>query len=283
MIFEVFHWSMIERPQLDAFERKSLGEGGRISRENWLREVFSKKIAFGHKGHQFHYAPEIDSTLEIAPLMLGRIGRQVRVKENEGPDGALHEIQRDTWHASTLFIDARHHEHGQRVAMQYRDDIGQPLALLLSLAAQINRESPPEPYELSVAPIIDADTFWNFVNANPKAVTNVRFDLIPPNMFDGPENMDKELKELRDAEKARKIKLELENPDSLNLETKRIHQIVDYAAQGGGDIRARAHGNKSYNSKWKIKTYRVEDAENPQSRNALVELLREAKRIIFEL
>ena len=142
---------------------------------------------------------------------------------------------------------------------------------------------PQEPYELSVAPIIDANTFWNFVNANPNAVTNVRFDLIPPNMFDGPENMDKEMKELRDAEKARKIKLELENPDSLNLDTPRIHGIVDYAAQGGGDIRARAKGSKTYNSKQKIKTHRIEDADDPQSRNALVELLRNAKRIIFEL
>lgn len=283
MILELFHWSMIERPQLDAFERQSLGEKGRVNRETWLREVFGKKISFTHKGHQFHYAPEIDSSLDVAPLMLGRIGRQVRVKENEGPDSALHEIQRDAWHASTLFIDARHHDHGQRVAMQYRDDIGKPLALLLSLAAQINRESPPEPYELSVAPIVDASTFWHFVEANPNAVTNVRFDLIPPNMFDGPENMDKELKELRDAEKARKIKLELENPDSLNLDTPRIHGIVDYAAQGGGDIRARAKGKKSYSSKKKIKTLRIEDVEEPQSRNALPELLRNAKRIIFEL
>lgn len=283
MIFELFHWSMIERPQFDAFERKSLGERGRISREKWLHEVFSKKIMFMHKGHQFHYAPKIDRRLKIAPLMMGRIGRQVRVKENEGPEGALDDIQRDTWHASTLFVDARHHEHGQRVAMQYRDDIGKPLALLLSLAAQVNRESPPEPYELSVAPIIDASTFWHFVGANPNAVTNVRFDLIPPNMFDGPENMDKELKGLRDAEKARKIKLELENPDSLNLDTKRIRGIVDYAAQGGGDISARAKGNKRYSSKKKIKHHSIADAEDPQSSTALAELLTNAKRIIFEL
>ena len=283
MIFELFHWSMIERPQIDAFERKSLGDSLRITREAWLREVFGKMIAFGHHGHQFHYVPETMTARDAGPLMIGRIGRQVSVKENEPPDAGLHETQRDAWLASAFIMDPTYHDHGQRVTVQYREDIGKPLALLTSLAAHINRESPPEPYSLSVAPIIDASTFWHFVNANKNAVTNVSFDLVPPNMFDGPENMDKELKELRDLEKARKIKLDLENPDSLNLETKRIHDIVDYAAQGGGDIKARAKGKKSYNSKRKIKTVHVEEIEGRATEAAVTELISNAKRIIFEL
>jgi hypothetical protein len=283
MIFELFHWSMIERPQLDAFERKSLGQAGRITRENWLREVFGKSIAFAHMGHQFHYVPETETDSSALPLMMARVGRQVSVKENDPPAEGLHEKHRDAWLASAIIMDPTHHEHGQRVAMQYHHDIGKPMALLTSLAAHINRESPPEPYTLSVAPIIDASTFWHFVNANKNAVTNVTFDLVPPNMFDGPENMDKELKELRDLERARKIRLELENPDSLNLETKRIHGIVDYAAQGGGDIEARAKGKKRYSSKRKIKTMQIEESEKNGTEDAVNELLANAKRIIFEL
>jgi hypothetical protein len=276
MQFEMMHLSMLPRPQKDLFERIA------VTREAWLRDIFSEKITFMHFREQFFYVPEPDKTIDAAPLIAGRIGRRVSITENEPPESGLHETQRPSWAAASIFIDPRHHDEGQKVAFQYRDDIGQPLSIFLDLAKHINTNSEPlQPYAIEVAPISDADSFWDFAAKNKGNVTCVAFDLVTPNMFDGPENMDKEMKEMRDQERARKIKFELENPDSLDLDTQRVKTIVAYAAKGGGNIKARAKGRKSYNSKKKIKTVTIDDPEQADAKSALMDVIKAVKVLIF--
>ena len=276
MQFELMHLTLLPRQQLELFERVG------ITREAWLREIFAEKILFMHRNEQFHYVPETDESIGYAPYIAGRIGRRVSVTENEPPEAGLHELHRPSWKASNLFIDPRHHDEGQKAALQYRDDIGKPLAILQSLANHINKEFEPRPpYAMQVAPISDADSFWDFAEKNEGNVTCVAFDLFTPNMFDGPENMDKEMKEMRDKERARKIKFELENPDSLDLNTPRVKALVSYAAKGGGSIKARAKGRKSYNSKRKVKTVPIPDPEQTDTKSALMDVIKAVKVLIF--
>lgn len=267
---------MIERRQIDAFEAP-----GRHDRESWLRSIFSQKIAFTYFSTQFHYVPEVPSDDADDNLIVGRIGRQITVRENEPPDSGLHEMHRDTWRAGVFILDPRHHEDGQKAALEKNAAITDPLKILTALATAINLRQPPEPYGLEVAAITEASTFWDFVNANRGRVTSVSFDLVTPNMFDGPENMDQELRAMRDNEHARRAKLSLENPDGLELNTDRIRGIVDYAAKGGGDIEARAKGRKSYNSRRKIRRAAVPVPDDDES--LLAEVVEFAKKIIFSL
>lgn len=276
MQFEMMHLSMLER-QRELFDPRVA-----ISRENWLREVFGETIAFTHYKMPFHYVPETDKTIVTAPFIVGRIGRRISVTENDPPEQGMHETQREAWIAAEVFIDPQPHEEGQKAAVQYRDDVGRAFAIFDSLVQHINKNSEPRhPYVIEVAPITDAQNFWDFATANKGAVTSVEFDLVTPNMFDGPENMDQEMKAMRDQERVRRLKFEIENPDSLELETPRIRTMVTYATKGGGNIKARAKNKKTYDSKKKAKVVPIPEPEVADIKARVEAVLQAVKMLIF--
>jgi len=96
-----------------------------------------------------------------------------------------------------------------------------------------------------VNPIVDPDTFWEFERENRGEITLIEFDLMVPNMFGTRNDLDRELRELRDNERVRKAKLALENEDGLNLNTERNRQTVNYTLEGGGGIKAKAKRKKT--------------------------------------
>ena len=224
------------------------------SREVWLRRIFGTEIMFQHYGNACHYVPETDTP--ETPLIIGRIGRPRPVTENDPPEAGLREIQRDSWVAAGIIIDPRTHGDGQKAAIEENTRVGNPGGIFKSLVNNIN-ERTDEPYIIEANPIVDPNTFWQF-EEEPGEITSVSFDLYAPNMFGLRNELDKELRELRDNEKVREAKLTLENKDGLELRTERTQQTVDYTLEGGGNIRARTKRKKRYNSKQKTKKIVVE-------------------------
>ena len=143
------------------------------------------------------------------------------------------------------------------MAIEENVRVGKSAAIIKSLVQHVNEER-YEPYIIEANPVVDPDTFWEFERANRGEITSVSFDLYAPNMFGLRSELDKELRELRDNEKARETKLTLENKDGLNLETERVHLMVDYTLEGGGNIRARTKRKKRYNSKQRMKKVTIE-------------------------
>lgn len=234
--------------------------GGELpSREAWLRQVFSRRIDFIHRKIEFYYVPD---PTPGADRLSGRIGRQRISKENEPPDEGLVETERQSWRAGRIVIDPRHHDDGQKAALEISPDVGRPTAVLRSLASKLNTSYPPEPYVMEVAGIADSDTFWKFVEENEHEITAVTFELFAPNMFGVRGNLDREMKELRDNEKAQKVTLKLENQDGLSLKTDRTKETVDYTTEGGGEINAVTRTGKRFSSTNKTKTINISDNES---------------------
>jgi hypothetical protein len=202
MQLELLRLSLLERTQLDAFaERISALQP--FGREQWLRSVFSARIAFEHRKETFHYVPQSDAS---STILVGRIGRQVSVQENEPPEAGLQETQRDAWRAALVLIDPRHHEDGQKVAFEHDPRVGQPPALFTSLASHINHRDPPSAFVIEVHPISDASDFWEFVRENRGFVTSVRFELVAPNMFGIEDDYDVEMRDMKERERIRRLK-----------------------------------------------------------------------------
>lgn len=248
MLYDLLHLSVLRRsggPLLDIME-----EGTVPAREAWLRSIFSKPIAFSHRGGTFHYAPQvgIDDT-----IIVGRIGRPFTAVENAPPEENLSEITHSAWKAAITLLDPRHHEDGQKVAMQSLGTVGRPLALFESLAAQINSSDPAQPYVLEVSNIAEEETFWNFVKEHQGEIVDAEFELIAPNMFGQEDDFDKEMKAMKEEEKIKKVKFGLENEEGLNLDTKRVRETAKYAARGGGTIKAKTKTGKRFNSNQKGK------------------------------
>jgi hypothetical protein len=154
-----------------------------------------------------------------------------------------------------------------------------------ALVQYINRKGDPRPpYEVHVGPISDASTFWEWVEQNESVgIVSVMFDLVTPNMFDGPENMDADMKALRDREKAKRVKFGLEGEDGLNLHTKPVEGLVSYTADGGGDTKAKARNKKTYNSANKIRRVQVPEPDTKDEKTRLQEILAAVKGLIFTI
>jgi hypothetical protein len=250
--FELLHLSALRRHG-DLFERK-LPDGKLPTRSAWLRDIFSRPLSFTHRGQRFHFAaePGIDRRITV-----GRIGRLTSITENAPPEENLHEITRPRWVASVVLIDPRHHEDGQKVAMEVRGTVGKPMALFESLASQINNSDPPEPYLLGVSNIAEEETFWTFVSENEGQIVEATFELIAPNMFPDVSDFEKEMKELKAQTNTQTVTFGLESKDGLKLTTKRVQETARYAAKGGGVIKARTKSGKRFNSSTKTKKVQV--------------------------
>jgi hypothetical protein len=254
MQYDLMHLSVLRRsegPLLDRLQDESTIP----TREAWLRSIFTKAIPFDHRGGRFHYAPASGG---IDPqIVTGRIGRHTAITENAPPEENLNEITRPQWLASVVLIDPRHHDQGQKVAMEEKQKVGGPLPLFRSLAAKINSSDPPEPYLLQVSNIAEEATFWTFVNQNRGQITEASFELIAPNMFAQDTDFDEEMKELRDQVKIQKMRFDLQSDEGLNLNTKRVEDTAAYAAKGGGVIKAKTRSGKRFNSTRKSKKVSV--------------------------
>jgi hypothetical protein len=242
--FELLHIAMLPRPQGELFGPRT-ASGAPPSREDWLREVFAAEQKFAHHGIDFHFVPE---SLE-GPLIGGRIGRRIRVVENEPPESGLHETERETWRAAAIVIDPTHHETGQRLAVEILTQVGRPGALLDSLCNSINARVPPEPYLIGAIEISDARSFWDFETAHRGQITVLTFEFVAPNMFSIKDDLNEGLRDMRDHERMQKAKFQISNPDGLELDRKRIEAGVDLASKGGATLKAKTKTGGRFNSR----------------------------------
>lgn len=237
--------SLLQPDQFDAFERRS-SDGSPLSRESWLRQIYGNDFVFEHRRQILHYV-SLTSGSTDQPIIIGKIGKRGVVSENAPPESRFEEITHERWRAAFFFLDPRKHEDGQKVAIQtYR--IGRPNAILSSMADEINTRDTREPFIMETGIISRSDSFWAFVRENEGRVTSATFEFIAPNMFPEDTDFDREMASMRDKERVRRAKLNIENDEGLSLETPRIEKAVDYATRAGGSVRARAPGVAPYNS-----------------------------------
>jgi hypothetical protein len=109
-------------------------------------------------------------------------------------------------------------------------------------------EAQLKPFNLSfyAEPIYDKQEFWNIVRKYPKKITQLTFDLISPNMANITKNLQLNLKQLYEDTNTHKTKVEL-NADKesyldIKPESKFVNSLVDYSADGGGNIYMRVSG-----------------------------------------
>lgn len=269
--FELFRLSLVERRPGDMFEDPNM------SREVYLRAAFGSDWDFEHYGNTFYFRP-VASSLDAKDLLIGRLGRQYSMTESLSPDHDLEFVQHEGWKAALLLVDPTHHADGQKVAMNYDKDVGMPFALATSLVRMINEQNAAAKYQIIIEKIFDAESFWHFAEVNKGDVTFLAFDLATPNMFEGREALESDLRDLRDKEHAQEISLQLKSEDGLETDTTRVREAVHYAERGAGSVRARTRTKKTYNSKKKAKAVKLDDGVSDDS-SLLVRALAQIGRI----
>lgn len=261
--FEHFRLSLTLRAQIDAFEPSPLPK-----REEVIRQIFLGHWDFKHKGTEYRYRPDTESS--SANAIVGGIGRARDQEEGVETRRGWEPTSHRYFQFSVLAVDPRDHPDGQKIAMEADPLVGTPAPVLSSWVTAINKSNPNAPYIFQVNPIFDNADFWDFVADQPK-ITSITFEFVVPNgVWNNGLSVDEEMREAGASMHAELITNTVKHRDGLNTESQRIKEGVDYVANGSGALKARAPGNRTYNSKNRTKAAILDEEDAGESLVSLV-------------
>jgi len=264
--FQLYRLALIERVQPDLYDF----DNDISTREQCIRRIFSNHFKFDHRGNEFHYVPK-----NVEGLIIGKIGREKVFEESSSPSEGLSEMERKTWQASVIVVDPSDSEDGQKLAMQWLDLVGKPSSILKSMIIAVNNDYPRIRFSFEIDEIVDVTNFWSFVSANEGKITQVTFDVPVPNMFGSSDTWDQDLKDARDKERAKRVKVTYNNDDGeLDANTDRIKEAVDYTDRCSGNITARAKDKASFNSSESSKFTRIQVNDDQTTIEAVISQVR---------
>ncbi len=120
-----------------------------------------------------------------------------------------------------------------------------------------------------VEPLFDKQEFWKIIRQYPRQVKQVTFDMISPNMANISRNLKINLKELYEDTNTQRTKVELNAEQESYLDIKEsskfVNSLVDYSADGGGNIHMRVAGIRK----------RLHTAQSPSEFNIEEQLLKD--------
>jgi len=238
--------------------------GNPYTREAWLREYFSQTRTFTHRGNEFAFVPEAE-TKAPRNLIIGWIARPKLLSERTPPSMGFEPTEHSSWRGSLIIIDPSSHEDGQKIAMEYRTDVGKPTPVLVTLAAEMRIGEHPRPFDVQIHPIVEASSFWKFAEAHDFQIDLITFDSATPNMFSGSDEYSKALRKVRNENRVSRVRSTLVSDTTIDVQRENIMEIVEYNERGAGDIRARTKSRKYYNSKNHVRHERVETEQGSEN------------------
>ena len=250
-----------------------------LSRQHYLRSIFSKRIDFIHRKNTLIYVHIGAHESDGRSLLLGRIGRSIDSVENAPPEEEFEEITRSSWRASNVFIDTNDQPDGQIIVFQHHYNIGRPLPIAASLVDHANRQNQDSGWFIDINPITDKQSFWEAVHRHKGEITSAEFNFSTPNVLGITSSLNQELKDKRERHNATNVTETLRNPSGkLDLTGQDVEDSVEYISRGGGNAKLKAGQKILYNSKGAEKVIEVKDdepltKENPSTWKKIADIL----------
>lgn len=234
----------------------------RVARDEYLLEWFSTRIDFEHRKGGYVFAPIGQEEVADGVVCLGRIGRQVQDVINEPPETGFEEREVLTWRAANVLIDTRSSRDGQKVAFQYRGDVGKPLPLFSSLVEHINGANADAGWLVEVNVMTEVSTFWDAAKEHKGEITAAEFTFVTPNVLRMRTQMNEDLKTARRNHNALRVRVGLENKmGNLNLDGDDVKDAVDYVSEGGGTAKLKSGKKVLYDSEKAERAIEMEEDE----------------------
>lgn len=169
----------------------------------------------------------------------------------------------------------------QTIAVQNKKDAFAHTRTAVSvLVDNINSRLLEKNLKIHFEAIFKKDAFWSIVSKYDKKISNVRFELITPNMANISKHLSDELKDFaKNTNTARtKFEIEAEKGASLHIDSSNIQvqNMVEYASNGGGNISFRVKGlKKIINTNASISSTSIDELElSTSSPEVVVEILK---------
>lgn len=241
--FEVFRYQLVVDKTLpiNMFEKYETAEQVRADKNNIFQKVLT--------GEDFTFR---GGTSELTSKFLYSDGTMIYYKLGGKRSTTLYTKDLSTHSEENypnLIIAFNNDPTVQKIAIQNNTAAFKELSTVSNII-QETLEEELKPYNLSfyTEPIYDKQEFWNLVKKYPKQITQLTFDLISPNMANITRNLQLNLKQLYEDTNTHKTKVEL-NADhesylDIKKESKFVNSLVDYSADGGGNISLKVAGKR---------------------------------------
>ena len=250
-IFEHFHLNLVMKDQPDLL-------GKALSREKWMRFIFSEGFSFHHRNKTLHWVPHGDQT----EMILGTIERRKVRTQHKGPDEGAAEFDGEEWQGSIVIIDPVHRKDGQKLAFERDKDVGEPNAILDSVVSHFNDQQ-EHPYTIVVRSLFDADTFRAFARRHGEVVRYVNFSFVVPNMFFGAStSVDQGLRRIGGSTGAQTVDLRLQSQEGVKADSPDVTDALAYAEAGNASVTAKAMNGDLYSSTSRRLTVKMQSILN---------------------
>jgi hypothetical protein len=258
-VFSILHLSLVERQQRDLLAFRG-------TREAWLREALKETFEFsGWGGKALVWVPKGQRN----DLIYGLIqGKKVHSFHDAPSDGGA-EKEEPFWQGAYLFLDPRHHDDGQKLAIE-NDVLGKPRTLAKALFDHINAR-PDNPYNCVAELTFDETDFWKFAKESGGILKYIKFEFVVPNMW-GPQNdLEEDLKSTGKETGSDQVDVTLKGKDGVTTDNEKVRTAVAYAGRGAGVVKAKSRTGRRFSSSTQPTTKIVPKADLDQVTEAEVE------------
>lgn len=235
-VFSILHLSLVENkePTFDSFSG---------SREEWLRFALKKPFEFqGRGGKLLYWVPKGARD----DLIFGLIQGKKPHKYHEPPSAGGGEVEGDFWQGAFVFLDPRHHDDGQKLAVE-NDVLGRPRALAKALFDHVN-SMVEAPYNCLAELVFNEDDFWRFAEESRGILRYIKFEFVVPNMW-GPQNdLEEDLKETGRQTGSDSVEVTFRGKEGVRTENEKVRNGVAYSGRGAGVVKAKNLEGKRFSS-----------------------------------
>ncbi len=164
-----------------------------------------------------------------------------------------------------LLIGINNNPAVQKIAIQEnKKAFSQAHAVSRIIEQSVESKIRKENLSFSLLPLYDKKEFWDLVGRYQGRITQLTFDLVSPNMANISKDLKVNLREFYEDTNTHKTKIELTSDKGSHLEIKNdsklVNSLVDYSAEGGGNIAMRVAGyTKKFHTAQSITEFSVEE------------------------
>jgi len=164
-----------------------------------------------------------------------------------------------------LLVGINNHPDVQKIAIQEnKKAFSKSHAVSRIIEQSIESKIRKENLSFSLLPLYDKKEFWDLVGRYQGRITQLTFDLVSPNMANITKDLKVNLREFYEDTNTHKTKIELTSDKGSHLEIKNesklVNSLVNYSAEGGGNIAMRVAGyNKKFHTAQSITEFSVEE------------------------
>lgn len=227
----------------------------RQKRHAYLLKTLCKRINFTYRNQNFVYFP----ITTMKNTIVGEIGKRTISTLSHGPDENFAPKKEPTWELANFFMDISEGQTEQVATLQNNPKLGSPKKIIEALFKELEKSE--KPFKADIEYVVSSNKFWSTVKENQGNISEASFSFVPPNMFGGRDAFSRDMQRLRDDVGSEETKLVTKNQQKLlKLEDKRFKEIIDYALDGGGEVKLKSSNKTIFSSSKGRKTSEIKDS-----------------------